>query len=549
MAKFDVAKAGEVANWLRESACKKAEGYIPPHRVMRMRWVLTWKQSGPAKARIVIVGFEDPDLLSLSTTSPTMSRRTRQLMLIYAATMHWPLLKGDVKSAFLQGNPSQESRDVYAWPVQELASAMGVSSNQPVRISKACYGLVNAPAEWHRSVVSSMVEAGFTVLETEPCCWRLSEQDEQGQEVVVGLAAAHVDDFLFCGDEENEKYRKALHYLFDKFVWSPWESGDFDHCGVQIRQSATREFVLDQSRFCEKLEQVDIEKLDNRKEDSPATESEKAQLRGLLGGIQWRAQQTAPQHSAQLSMLQSDLSKATLKTLKEANKLCREVYHQKHVCLRVNALPVTHPKDVIFVCWTDAALGNRPNGGSTGGYVLMAAPPELADGQATTLNLVAWRSSRLTRIARSSLAAEVQGFSEGEEELMYTRLQWAEMCGCSIPLRQPESVVQSVRGIMVTDARSLYDVIQKGDQATSGLGLREKYSALEIMSVLQRLKLCQTQTRWVHSGAQLADALTKRLTSSSSQEVLSTNKWTLVDDPSFTSCKKLKRQNLGDFRQ
>ena len=69
-----------------------------------------------------------------------------------------------------------------------------------------------------------------------------------------------------------------------------------------------------------------------------------------------------------------------------------------------------------------------------------------------------------------------------EEELMYCRLQWAEMCGKSIPLGQPETIVSSVKGVLVTDAKSLFDVINKGDQATSGMGLREKYSALETMS-------------------------------------------------------------------
>lgn len=88
-------------------------------------------------------------------------------MLTYAATMEWPLLKGDVKSAFLQGEASQDSREVYAWPVKELAAAMGVESHQPVKINKACYGLVNAPAEWHKSVVSAMKQAGFTVMDTE----------------------------------------------------------------------------------------------------------------------------------------------------------------------------------------------------------------------------------------------------------------------------------------------------------------------------------------------------------------------------------------------
>lgn len=250
--KFEVAKASEVSNWLREVACKKAIGHVPSNRVMRMRWILTYKQSGSPKARIVIVGFEDPDLLSFNTTSPTMSRRTRQLMLTYAATMEWPLLKGDVKSAFLEGEASQDSREVFAWPVKELAAAMGVGSHQPVKINKACYGLVNAPAEWHKSVVSAMKQAGFTVMDTEPCCWKLCEVNEHGETVVVGLSAGHVDDFLFCGDECNEKYRLALHFLYDKFIWTPWEVDNFEHCGVQVCQTMRKDFVLDQSRFCRK---------------------------------------------------------------------------------------------------------------------------------------------------------------------------------------------------------------------------------------------------------------------------------------------------------
>ena len=70
--------------------------------------------------------------------------------------------------------------------------------------------------------------------------------------------------------------------------------------------------------------------------------------------------------------------------------------------------------------------------------------------------------------------------------------------------------MKKVPGVMVTDARSLYDIVMRGDKNTSGLGLKDKYSALEALSVIQRLQLCSTTTRWVHSEAQfIADALTK----------------------------------------
>ncbi|CAK9031623.1 unnamed protein product, partial [Durusdinium trenchii] len=76
---------------------------------------------------------------------------------------------------------------------------------------------------------------------------------------------------------------------------------------------------------------------------------------------------------------------------------------------------------------------------------------------------------------------------QAEEELMFTRLQWGEMLGHDLDPRSPEDVLVRVPGILVTDAKSLYDSVQKGLVNTSGLGLSEKYSALELLSVMERL--------------------------------------------------------------
>ena len=45
---------------------------------------------------------------------------------------------------------------------------------------------------------------------------------------------------------------------------------------------------------------------------------------------------------------------------------------------------------------------------------------------------------------------------------MMVRMEWLEMCGETVPIHNPVSVLPLVKGVLVTDARSLFDVIQKG---------------------------------------------------------------------------------------
>ena len=118
------------------------------------------------------------------------------------------------------------------------------------------------------------------------------------------------------------------------------------------------------------------------------------QLRGLLGGAQWRAYQTGSQHSARLGLLQSEMSHPTVKTLRSANKLCRGMCQHRQTSVKVQNLEVNHPADIHFVAWTDAALGNGPNGGSTGGYIIAATSGQMLEGKASRLNFVSWKSGR-----------------------------------------------------------------------------------------------------------------------------------------------------------
>ena len=100
------------------------------------------------KARLVVLGFSDPDLLHVRTESPVASRRARQLLLAEAARHRWKLEKADAVTAFLHGETDEEKRKIYADPPKDVRQAFGMSEDEVLQFLKPMYGFVHAPRKW-----------------------------------------------------------------------------------------------------------------------------------------------------------------------------------------------------------------------------------------------------------------------------------------------------------------------------------------------------------------------------------------------------------------
>ena len=84
---FEVAKSAEIQSWLRYEAVTAALRSQYHHRdIMKMRWVLRYKESGKLKARLVIIGFHDPPVGSdVRTEALVASRHGRSLFFMTTA--------------------------------------------------------------------------------------------------------------------------------------------------------------------------------------------------------------------------------------------------------------------------------------------------------------------------------------------------------------------------------------------------------------------------------------------------------------------------------
>ncbi|CAK9111071.1 unnamed protein product, partial [Durusdinium trenchii] len=350
----------------------------------------------------------------------------------------------------------------------------------------------------------------------------------------LGYVASHVDDFLISGSPSSPLWQKTVETFKEAFSWSPWESSPFTHCGIGVSQEADWSFRLSHHTFVEELRPIVIEDKSDK-----VTAQEMNQARALLGAMQWRSIQTGPQHSSKVSWLQSALPKGGKDVLHQINKLSREMHHQRYLSVSTRQLGAESVDDIGFVCYTDAAVANRPNFASTGGHLVGMVHRSYLQGQKGFVNPISWRSHKLVRVARSSLSAEVQAMAEGEQELMFVRAEWSELLGRPLDLLRPERSTQHVPAAIITDAKSVYDCVSKGD--TTSFNMKEKYTALELMSVFNHLEAQRTALLWVASDSQLADGLTKGSASEMLTRFFQGHQVCAASfDPEFVAAKKKK---------
>ena len=93
-------------------------------------------------------------------------------------------------------------------------------------------------------------------------------------------------------------------------------------------------WILHQAQYIKKVHPLTVPP--QRSEDSPVGAKEISSLRGLLGGLQWPSTQTCPHLSASVSLLCGETSKATIGTLRQANKALKFAKENSDKCDKCN---------------------------------------------------------------------------------------------------------------------------------------------------------------------------------------------------------------------
>lgn len=541
---FSEAKAKEVRNFLAAECFQLCKDQKPKESdVVGMRWLLTWKGQDTGnsdgekrpKARAIVLGYQDPKYESRETSAPTPTKAGRQLFLQFAAWRRFRVAKGDISGAFLQGLDMDE--ELWVRPLPEITKELKVPPGTPMLLKKAAYGLVQAPLHWFRSVCAFLGEIGYVQLQTEKCCWIF--KDQHG--VVRSIVHGHVDDFMLAGSDGCEIHAGLMKRLQERFKWGEWELGSFTQCGIRMIQKNDCSFEIDQQKFIEDLEEIPITRDRSKMLEDNTTEKEKSLLRGVLGSLSWLCGQTCFLYSVDVGFLITCIPVSKVSDIVKTNQLVRAVQKWKHLRYRIHSFQ-PH-ENLEMVCWADAAWANRPNGkDSTAGVFIGMSNASLREGKEADVSPVFWRASKVERVCRSPACAECMAALDGEDDLVFLRFLWAEMQGFSVDPRYPSLGARKVPGMLITDAKNLFDKLHRPAVIVKGA---EKRSTIEAISLQEHLISSDTEIRWVNGDSMIANSLTKP--SEKHQFFLFINlgfRWKITYDELMRSAKVRKQQGL-----
>ena len=126
----------------------------------------------------------------------------------------------------------------------------------------------------------------------------------------------------------------------------------------------------------------------------------------------------------------------------------------------------------------------------------------------TDMTLTVWTTTHFKRVARSSLGAEIQQACNTDDELFAARPLWSDIHGCQLTKHNVTDAAKSTPGIIVLDAKVVYDAMQ--NSIWTSLCLTEKRSVIELLGLSDSMEEHDTDLRWCHSDIQLVDGMTRK---------------------------------------
>ena len=449
-------------------------------RAIKTRWVFTEHEDQSKgyklKSRLCMRGDTEENIDHIRTDSPTTHKDSLKMALAIAANEGYSIKSADIKSAFLQGKTLE--REVYVIPP--------IEANQPGKLwllQKAAYGLIDGSRLFYLQLKEKLEELGLKQVSGDPAMFTFHKDGK-----LLGIVCLHVDDLLLMG---KDKFMLMVQHLYKIFKFSKVEENKFKYLGCHIEKHSNGDISLNQDEYLKNIQDVDTPA---RRNTSQVKESERKTIRRVVGELLWVSLMTRPDLSFDVNHLSSNISTATIKDLKDAKRLVDKAKTQP-VTLTFTRLGPVGKMRIRTYC--DASFNNQDDRiRSTEGRVLL-----LENEESNKVNMVSWKTKKISRICRSVKGAETRALENGLDESIHFARMISEIYSGKVDLKNPEQIPV----IAATDNKSLWENIHNTRQCDEKL-LRNSIALVKEMIEKSEVE----EVQWVETSAMLADALTKR---------------------------------------
>ena len=398
---FLEAKKAECQSWFDNDVFEIVDlRKVRVRNFVKGRWVLTVKKDKDGKflkckARWVLKGFQDKQKDSQQTDSPAASRSGFRCATQQAANLAWDLYHMDLKTAFLQGEAYDETRDI----ICEIPKECGYPPHIGARMKKSAYGLNDAPRRWWQVVDKALLSYGLVPTRADRCTYILygerkssnpMTKKEPQKELVLedalellmnasvrnnsqgrkpeGFICLHVDDLYMAGSPEFEK--RVLAKIRKDFNVGSEDKNDIMFVGQRIKWKNHEKFgnyvSCDQKLAVDQLEEIKVEK--HMKDNDPCSPSMHTAYRSVLGQLNWLQSRTQCHICYRFSRCASAAAKPTIADVREINKTVRTLKSQY---IDARFWPVRGPQRIIGM--PDASYRNNADKSSQRAHVIFIA--------------------------------------------------------------------------------------------------------------------------------------------------------------------------------
>ena len=224
--------------------------------------------------------------------------------------------------------------------------------------------------------------------------------------------------------------------------------------------------------------------------------------KGLLTGDV--TQHVFPQRMFRISASAQRVGKAVFEDMKEAHTLCCEM---KTAAREGKAKIVYRPlgSQTLLFTYFNAALGRKNDGSAQAGKFHLPTDKSALNTEQPS-NLLEYHSSKISRVVRSSMAAESCALSKGADYQLYNRLLYDALCFGRVEIQEDWRSQLRVEGLMVTDAKAVFDHCR-----TTGHLAQERQTAIDLPMTRRLIEERRLSVRWVPTFKQPADSLTKSM--------------------------------------